>query len=1327
MPALRIRIEISKNKLFNLIALLFLIVFFTIPDFLYSQSRNDNNTISWDSDWSDLQRDPGALYGSEKDEKYSVNALIVEIEDWDDHYSLSTFFLYRYTNYPKFTSHRFFPFFENLSAKNDARFKNYTFPLYYYKTDGIESNFITAISWSQRNSRKDETLDLLGLFYRHHEAGKKFYSIFPLLFLGFDEVEDSGNFTIFPVFHYDFDSCKNEKQCESQDTLISPLMYYSSKSDSDTTFLSWLGYYDFSAKKDETTLFFPILPVFYRYTQAQRQTKQLIANVYYSRDNQDSSGVFHIWPLLFLDWSQKNNGNMLFPVYSYKSSENSSSLYSILFGWEKSSQSGDRVSSMNYSLLHYYQKSSDQAAFHLFPLYFSSENKWETDTLLLPLFYLNSQNGEDKTKNSYYHLLGYSIFKQDASRDLSSSEWLLLPFWYSSNDDTKKTSSLSYVNPLFAWKKSVQQIDGEYYHKSSFWFPIVPVYYSSNSNASSTTLIVPTWWQIDNKKDELVKLGFFPIYMADYYPDGYQHILPLLYFSFYDTTDQENEKYLAIAPMHYHNRRSDRLTFWLGLYYSYSDESDQDYVDHLFPLYYSWWDKQSKGNILLPLYLNYEDDNKYYHLNIGGLSLGQEKIPGANVYEKDGVWHIDSEIGFFYNLFRLETRVTLFADEMKRIEKEEKSIFPEPVFDRKKDINLPSFRKENKGIINGPYVTRDLVKNRKNSNTFWGMSTLFGLVSYEKADTHRHFRILPLSWLSWDESDDDQVSFIFAAYASYTGKNSSYLAVFPGFFPVYGYQEDKDSRVDAFAAILYIKETEVSKDYTEHSILWPFINFYSSPAKSGFRLFPIVWHKQDYETSQESGQMPRRRELKQSSTWALLFYDRQDSRSGWQTLIPLYYTQNSTRDLGNGMRQISSSLFGLPLIYYNSTTHKDKPGNDVVHAADSYSLFVPGYYRKRSALIEKDSFLFGLLSFKSQYQTNVKQIPDQKPVSSDVSFLFGLADYSSNLNGDSNSWLFPLYYYDNDSTGLSAGFPILPILFYYEGNASSSTTWIFPTWWEDKPGYKSRLIANIWYSNDEKKEKTAFHILPIYLSWLGSDEKSFFVSGLYFDYNEYGNHQNLFGVLYDRDRTYKTNRTEHCLLLCMISVDSSNRYWQFEMLWGGLMDLESRERSWEFGMLWGGLLGIDSYSDQSYEFNLLWLGVDHQYDKKFENNLLPIWYVDRKIELKKYEYYIPVLLSWGNSGQNYGSHYWGLGLLYYDDYNLSAREHSEHWLAGILWQDIRKPQRGYRTRGMLWRYLWEYQIEEDTDYTKFSVLKFLFSRKHKDGETSYRVFGIRLN
>ena len=54
------------------------------------------------NDWSDLREDERAVFGSEKEEKYPINAFLVEKEDWEDHHSLMILWAFKKFSLLKF-------------------------------------------------------------------------------------------------------------------------------------------------------------------------------------------------------------------------------------------------------------------------------------------------------------------------------------------------------------------------------------------------------------------------------------------------------------------------------------------------------------------------------------------------------------------------------------------------------------------------------------------------------------------------------------------------------------------------------------------------------------------------------------------------------------------------------------------------------------------------------------------------------------------------------------------------------------------------------------------------------------------------------------------------------------------------------------------------------------------------------------------------------------------------------------------------------------------------------------------------------------------------
>jgi len=81
--------------------------------------------VSWNSlyarSWDDLDAGEHAIYGSEREEKFPVKALFMEIEEWENHYSFMLLWLFKYTDYPKYKSTRLLPLFYGLDSKIDNR------------------------------------------------------------------------------------------------------------------------------------------------------------------------------------------------------------------------------------------------------------------------------------------------------------------------------------------------------------------------------------------------------------------------------------------------------------------------------------------------------------------------------------------------------------------------------------------------------------------------------------------------------------------------------------------------------------------------------------------------------------------------------------------------------------------------------------------------------------------------------------------------------------------------------------------------------------------------------------------------------------------------------------------------------------------------------------------------------------------------------------------------------------------------------------------------------------------------------------------------------
>ena len=280
-------------------------------------------------DWDDLHEQDTHVFGSEKEKKYPKTNPFWEEENWEGHYAICRFFVYKYTDYPKYTSTRFFPFYYGLDSKIDNR--SYKFcPLFliYGETDGNEdfrinpafidythnrtasSNYYERVNlslvhvyWSEE-WKKDSPADrifwapIVPLIYRHTTAQGGHQNIFWLFDYAWDTkpdgTENLSRFWIFPLFlHSPGDDGYTtilppffvwNRHADGEKWMhLFPLFFhdrsidadYSSKTASytytNTKFSPILGCY-YTAKKESwdgdtitRRFWFPIIPLFYSY------------------------------------------------------------------------------------------------------------------------------------------------------------------------------------------------------------------------------------------------------------------------------------------------------------------------------------------------------------------------------------------------------------------------------------------------------------------------------------------------------------------------------------------------------------------------------------------------------------------------------------------------------------------------------------------------------------------------------------------------------------------------------------------------------------------------------------------------------------------------------------------------------------------------------------------------------------------------------------------------------------------------------------------------------------------------------------------------------
>ena len=136
------------------IYILFFVLFSLAASSIASEERLDPG---YRNDWSDLDEHAARrIYGSEREEKFPMRNPLLQIEKWENRFALNITLSYKYTNYPKFKSHRFLfppaPLFYRLTSKVDNRKKTWLFPLFYSKKYADHSKLITPLGFADSDS-----------------------------------------------------------------------------------------------------------------------------------------------------------------------------------------------------------------------------------------------------------------------------------------------------------------------------------------------------------------------------------------------------------------------------------------------------------------------------------------------------------------------------------------------------------------------------------------------------------------------------------------------------------------------------------------------------------------------------------------------------------------------------------------------------------------------------------------------------------------------------------------------------------------------------------------------------------------------------------------------------------------------------------------------------------------------------------------------------------------------------------------------------------------------------------------------------------------------
>lgn len=1009
------------------------------------------------ADWSDLDEGEHAVFGSEKEKKYSINAFFVERERWDNHSAFMFFWLYKYTDYPKYSSLRAVPFWYRLESKIDARTKT-VIPIlgYYRRYDGVETRIISPLYYSRYGPRERER------------------SILYLTWWGGAETRNSRSSYFFTPLLYGSRHASDEPY-RREYLYISPVAYWRSEKHTSqesnslcTTNLSLLHYYSSSYRNNalsERTWWAPIVPLTYHHTSPAGGHRNILWLMDYSWDIADGGDVlkrFWLFPLWMWKPGPDGYNHIMIPLYI-------------------SSRWGDGG---------YYR--------HVLPVfgawrgteseYSYSDKKWETvysEGVITPMYC------------SIKHRTGDRKWEGSVAR---SSSWMpLIPLYYSHTDAAAGTHRNLFW--LLDWSGDASG------RMTRLW--VLPVYLASdagyrhilppvymnwkNDDASShTNMMLLFDWKRD-AEGSLDRFWCIPLLFHKTGEWGYRWYIPF-YMRPAGATD---ERGLSFGMFHYHRWEPGEEVKWSYLiHYNREAPAKDERVNHWMPLYFDWQYGHKSLTLFMPLYFDYKDGAKALHVNILGISKSVASGPSPNIMmgmgKQEGGWYVDTEVSWLYDVASLATRVTISKTAAADAHGNARGLPSD-------DIARADAAEKKVALLEKKTVSRDT------SRYFWGFKLLFGLTAFEAADSRRHFRLLPLSWITWDKTSDDEITWI-VNYMSYRSEDVEYFV----FFPLYGSQRNGGSFKRGYLLNLYWDEYYADSMLRERTIFWPMVNFYSSPSKSGWRIFPVVWH-----AARNGG------EYRTTRTVTPLWYGKSRSRIADSTttdsfsISPLHlYSVSETAD------ERTRIWFApiLPVIFCSS--YRDtRPSGDSFGSGSRFFV-LPLYYR----------------SIFSQESAAGRDTAKVSRETTSVSWLWFHRTRSHSEGNDAMLWA-----------------PVLPLVYY-----------------RSKPDYLHVNVLGLFDRMINRGDGASrLWLLPLYYAYRSKTENSSFYFGVYLASDEQYRRQNVL-LLYDHREYSAAGRNAYSCLLGSMSYEISPEVKQIRLVYGLLLGYDGymKRGDYDFSLLW---------------------------------------------------------------------------------------------------------------------------------------------------------------
>ncbi|TGL87948.1 hypothetical protein EHQ68_07745 [Leptospira congkakensis] len=742
--------------------------------------------------------------------------------------------------------------------------------------------------------------------------------------------------------------------------------------------------------------------------------------------------------------------------------------------------------------------SERSAKFTASNIFYDVENWTNHHSIRALGFYRYYDYPKAKTKSIfpfYYHIQSKSdnreykrILNLNTTIEREGVDQSFYPFIFWGKDTN--SSYLTTVPFFFSNKNDV---------RSRFGFPILPLLYYHNRETAGenknhyTRLLTLLHLEVNDKKG----LHEFSIFPLVYYSKENYLFLPLLLF--------------------YQNNRSNFNEYWFGPIYYSDDKVKDERLIVGFPFLGHYRAPGKEFDLIFPLYINYSDSEEDYHINL--LWYTKTNSANVNLASSDGNVYVDFDFGVLYNLVGYSQR-TKVLDSKLVTEKIKPSEIKDPQVIKKREFK------------------------RESSDSFIGYNLLFGVFSYERADSKRHIRLLPLAWFTWDESSDDNVVLLppfFPIWFSYQSDDLEYKVL----FPLYGKQKDKDSEFRVYLLNLYLTEDVKENNRKERSYFWPLVNVYRSDINSGHRVLPFYIH-QKYETN----------EMSSTRTFTLFSYHNTTKQPKIERSEFLFWPLWISYDNWENIDKRSGTTLWITPFFYRRNNHHETRTNVLWFMDWEWSKANDLSINNKSKSVEKietNEKLSHLLIFPF-YKTNTSfsLIPlSFNSWSSDSFTTFSFLNYLEwNRTGHYYNFL---YLIESENTESN-----------YQFRSMRDLVWSFK-----KEPTKLNRLTFLWLGYDDSSYKTIYNFFPIIRTADAEKEKSrLYGPFLYylFDSEEEKTELLIAGLGYYHNRTKSDNQYSTYVLLGALyqeKTENERGYIKRGSLWGWLWEYQTEENGYE--------------------------------------------------------------------------------------------------------------------------------------------------------------------